>query len=196
MNAKRIGLGAVAVVLAMGVANAQDDMKGWYVGVGAGSASIELQTDSDLSSTVDESPTAVRLFGGYRVVKYFAFEFGVGDFGEISTTTSTGDTYEATLSGIDLNVFGILPLADGIVDLYIKVGIAETEIRETVIDDAGEDPAAQNDWTSTDYLLGAGVQVNLLKDRSLGLRFDYSVHDAKLRVESWDTVSLSVLYRF
>jgi opacity protein-like surface antigen len=93
-------------------------------------------------------------------------------------------------------LFGILPLADGIVDLYIKVGIAESEIRETVIDDAGVDPARQNQWTSTDYLVGAGVQINFLKDRSLGLRLDYSVHDAKQRIESWDTASMSLLYRW
>ena len=53
-----------------------------------------------------------------------------------------------------------------------------------------------NDWTTTDYLVGAGIQVNLLKDRSLGLRLDYSVHDAKTRVESWDSAALSILYRF
>ena len=197
MQAKKLGFGVLLVVLAMGVASAGDhDMKGWYVGVGAGSASIELKTDESLSTTVDESPTAVRLFGGYRAMKYIAIEFGIGDFGEISTTTSSGDTYEATLAGIDFDVYGILPLADEIVDIYIKVGIAETEIRETVIDDAGVDPAYQNEWTSVDYLVGVGVQVNLLKDRSLGLRFDYSIHDAKQRVESWDTASLSILYRF
>ena len=45
-------------------------------------------------------------------------------------------------------------------------------------------------------LFGAGVQFNFLADRNLGVRLDYSVHDAKLRVESWDTASLSILYRF
>ena len=36
--ARKIGFGLMVVVLAMGVTNAQEDMKGWYVGVGAGSA--------------------------------------------------------------------------------------------------------------------------------------------------------------
>lgn len=196
MYIRRLGLPMVAMLLSMGVANAQNDMKGWYLGAGAGVASVELNTGSDLTGSVDESPTSVRLFGGYRAVKYFAVEFGVGDYGEISAVDSSGDSYEAALASIDLSLFGILPLADGIVDLYIKVGIAESEIRETVIDDAGVDPARQNQWTSTDYLVGAGVQINFLKDRSLGLRLDYSVHDAKQRIESWDTASMSLLYRW
>jgi len=196
MMARKIGFGLMVAILAIGVTNAQDDMKGWYMGVGAGSASIQLKVEDTLTTSIDENATAVRLFGGYRAGKHFAFEFGIGDLGEISTTTVNGEAYSAALSGIDVNAFGILPLAKGVVDLYIKVGIAETEIRETVIDDAGVDPPRQNDWTSVDYLVGAGVQVNFLKDRSLGLRLDYSVHNAKQRVESWDTASLSILYRF
>jgi opacity protein-like surface antigen len=198
MSTKTTVIVAALAVLAVGVANAGDhDMKGWYIGVGAGSAAIELKADESLSSSVDETTTAVRLFGGYRPMKYFQFELGVGDLGEINAQLqSSGDAYDAALSGIDLNVFGMLPLANEMVDLYIKVGIAETEIRETVIDDAGVDPPRQNEWTSVDYLVGAGVQINFLKDRNLGLRLDYSVHDTKTRVESWDTVALSVLYRF
>ena len=98
------------------------------------------------------------------------------------------------MAGLDVNLFGILPLADEVLDLYIKVGITESEINETIV--GGGDPVRQLDTSSTDYQVGAGVQVNLLKDRSLGLRLDYSVRDTKTRVESWDTVSLSVLYRF
>ncbi|MGB0957152.1 MAG: hypothetical protein ACPGUF_01665 [Litorivicinus sp.] len=35
--------------------------------------------------------------------------------------------------------------------------------------------AWQNEYTSTDYLVGAGIQINLLKNRNLGLRLDYAV---------------------
>jgi OOP family OmpA-OmpF porin len=178
----------------MGVANAGDhDMKGWYAGVGAGSASTELETP-EVASSIDESTTAVRVFGGYRAGKFFAVELGVGDFGEITATLPDGDAYKATLAGLDVNLFGILPLADEVLDLYIKVGVTESEINETI--SGGADPARQADTSSTDYQVGAGVQVNLLKDRSLGIRLDYSVRDTKTRVESWDTVALSVLYRF
>ena len=194
MNAKKTVFTAVLAILAVGAANAGDhDMKGWYAGVGAGSASTEIEAP-DRESTVDETTTAVRLFGGYRAGKFFAVEVGVGDFGEITTTLPEGETYKATLASLDVNVFGILPLADEVVDLYVKVGIAESEINETIY--GGTDPVRESDTSSTDYQVGAGVQVNFLKDRSLGLRLDYSVRDTKTRVESWDTFSLSVLYRF
>ena len=82
-------------------------------------------------------------------------------------------------------------------DLYIKVGIAETEIRETVIDDAGVDPATPERVDLGGLPCGRGCSDQLPEGPfNLGLRLDYSVHDAKLRVESWDTASLSVLYRF
>ena len=45
MIARKIGFGLMVVVVAIGVANAQDDMKGWYIGVGAGSASIEVKVE-------------------------------------------------------------------------------------------------------------------------------------------------------
>jgi opacity protein-like surface antigen len=190
---KRLLLGAGLAVLAFGVANAGDhDMKGWYMGVGAGSASTELEAPEGTS--IDDNTTAVRLFGGYRAGKYFAFELGVGDFGEISATLPDGDAYKATLAGWDVNLFGILPLADEVLDLYIKAGITGSEINETIA--GGADPVRSLDTSSTDYQVGAGLQVNFLADRSLGLRLDYSVKNTKARVDSWDTASLSVLYRF
>ena len=195
MHARKSVFVVVLAFMAMGVANAGDhDMKGWYVGVGAGTASTELETPEGSETVVDDDTTAVRLFGGYRAGKFFAVELGVGDFGEVTAQLPDGTTYKATLAGLDVNLFGILPLADEVLDLYIKAGIAESEINETIT--GGGDPVRDFDTSSTDYQVGAGVQVNFLKDRSLGLRLDYTVRDTKTRVETWDTVSLSVLYRF
>jgi len=197
MNAKRIAFGAVAMVLAMGVTNAQDDMKGWYLGVGAGSAAFEVKLDPASASAVDENTTAVRLFGGYRAGKHFAFELGWGDFGEITQADPVVTSpYSASLSGTDVSVFGILPLAKGLVDLYIKTGIAEITMRGTIDDPTLLSPAVQETFKQTNYQLGAGVQINFLEDRSLGLRLDYTYQATKIRLESWDTVSLGILYRF
>jgi opacity protein-like surface antigen len=195
MRARKSVFVVALAFVAMGVASAGDhDMKGWYVGVGAGSASTELETPEGSETVVDDNTTAVRVFGGYRAGKFFAVELGVGDFGEVTATLPDGDTYKATLAGWDINLFGILPLADELLDLYIKVGITESEINETIV--GGGDPVRQFDTNSTDYQVGAGLQLNFLKDRSLGLRLDYTVRDTKTRVESWDTASLSLLYRF
>ena len=67
----------------------------------------------EATSSIDDTTTAVRVFGGYRAGKFFAVEFGVGDFGEISTTLPDGDVYKATLAGLDVNLFGILPPGRG-----------------------------------------------------------------------------------
>ena len=87
----------------------------------------------EATSSIDDTTTAVRVFGGYRAGKFFAVEFGVGDFGEITATLPNGDIYTSTLAGLDVNRFGILPLADEVLDLYLNVGITESEINEAML---------------------------------------------------------------
>ena len=191
----------ITMLLMVGVSIAGDtpvpiDYSGWYAGIGYGVSQTNL-TGSRME--LDDDTDAVRLFGGRRVSKNFAIEAGIADLGEVSEPCNTrSGPYDAkarnryrcpnsiAFNSVDASLLGILPLVDGRVDLFARAGLGRTELYD-----------GMGTVTVVDYLLGAGVQVNLLAARTLGLRLDYtSYNDSKLMLDSRDLTMVSVLYRF
>lgn len=161
-------------VLAMpGAAIAGAD-SGFFIGAGAGDASIK-------DSGFDESDSAYKIFGGYNIgfipLVDFAVEASYVDFGKPSTTS---DSIE--VSGF--NAFGLAGLSFGPFGIFAKAGMlswdADATFGGTTTSDSGSDPA---------YGLGARLAIG-----PVSVRAEYELYD----VDNADLemVSVSAIYTF
>ena len=110
---------AAAVFLASSpvMANAEDSKssKGWYAGLGMGSATYSADTiidDSDMSFTV---------FGGYKFNQYLALQANVLNLGEYSGDGVVLNSTE--ISGLSMTVVGILPIGNQGFELFGRLGL-------------------------------------------------------------------------
>ena len=75
------------------------------------------------SSSIDDDDNAWKMFAGWRLNPYFAFELNYVDFGDpsdrLEASGSSGD-YSLELSGFQPAIYGTFPL--GPVELFGKVG--------------------------------------------------------------------------
>lgn len=153
-----------------------------YVGVGTGPsdsnvdrAGIRQLSGPFVTITADESDSALRVFGGLRISRFFGVEMGYADLG---TTTATalpggfgGDRYKFAVSGLEISALGIVPLGK-VVDLYGRLGgylwISDFTVTRSGI-------TVKDSVTGGDLVLGGGAMVNLGKH--FALRFDYARYD-------------------
>ena len=125
---------AIGLMLASGVAMAQQAQPKFYVGASIGEARVNAgdlgdyinETASELralgvqnvSSKVDESDTAFKIFAGYQFNKWFAVEGGYSNFGEFDVGLSASDSRgpisasanaSAKVSALFVDLLGHLP---------------------------------------------------------------------------------------
>lgn len=112
---KIAGIITVAVLLLMvAPGTSAADVNGWYVGASLGRSTIDIGIIPE-----DPTNTAYKLFGGYRLGA-LALEGGYVDFGDTSDDY-LGAPLDINVSGLD--VFGVLNLPLGPIDLFGKVGL-------------------------------------------------------------------------
>jgi hypothetical protein len=94
---------------------------GLYVGGSLGASFVQWEW-SDLDEDdipVEGADFAYKLFGGYKVIPFLAFEGGYRSLGKVSDQLND-ITYEAKTTGWDVGAMGVLPL--GIAHLWAKAG--------------------------------------------------------------------------
>ncbi len=145
-------LGA-ALLLSGAVASAAMQNEGYYVGVGVGQATLELEgTDSDSSFEGDD--TAFRVIGGYRILRYLAVEAFFNDYG-----TAEDEVFGLNVAG-EFRAFGVAAVGFipfDTVDLFGKIGIARWDGK--LIDADFDEQFFQEE--NFDPMLGIGVQLRL-----------------------------------
>lgn len=208
----RSWIAALALTAAAGIPNAMaaDSAAAWYLGAGAGQSRAKLN-DSSVNAVLagsgstagptskDETDVSYKLFLGYQFNKYFAVEGGYFSLGEFSFTTTTVPA--GTLRGIaknhvgmNLDVLGILPLADRF-SLYGRLGIQNSKTTDLFSGVAVLNPAPSKN--KTDYKLGLGAKFDITKN--IGLRGEwerYRVSDGLSGNTDVDVFSASLLYKF
>jgi hypothetical protein len=150
---------------------------GFYLGASAGNATID-GTVPGTSVSFDESDTAFKAFVGFRLISLVAIEGGYVDFGK-----PTGSNASVDLTGVDL--FGVLNLPVGPINLFAKAGVFQWETDTTA---AGV--SQSNDGNDLAYGVGAAIRFG-----SLGVRAEYELFD----ISDFDTVamySLGLEYSF
>lgn len=216
MNAKRTHLAAAALAALLAAGPAAAQSSGWYIGGGPGfsKAKFERGDFAGLASgtySVEDTDTAPRLFGGYRIAPNWGVEFGLVALGHFSHrfAGATGNAvyhYDASAATVAMAVN--LPLGGG-VSLNGRAGAAFTAARLTRPSTSGtiatNPPACDttffDDCTSTRTNLYVGVGGQFDISPRWGVRLDYDNYGkfgeqfetGRAKIEQW---SANVLYRF
>ena len=161
---------------------------GFYIGAGAGGATVESDlvglTIPDLPASLDEDDTAIKVFAGYRFdlpVIDLALEGGYVDFGEADVDT-LGNALLLDTTGIHL--WGVASLDAGLVDIFGKLGYIVWEVEADFLD-----ASASDDGADIGYGLGIGFGAGPLQ-----LRSEYEIYD--LDGTDVTMISVSLAYRF
>jgi OOP family OmpA-OmpF porin len=99
-----------------------------YMGIGIGSATFTLDLTSAGGSTLDNSGTGSKLYGGYSFNKYFAAEASIYNFAEVSVgsveyppASGTFHSGSASMRGIGAYAVAMYPVTKK-VNLLAKLG--------------------------------------------------------------------------
>jgi OOP family OmpA-OmpF porin len=181
----------VALGLASSVALAQRQPRepvdpGFYAGASLGAGLVQfsdsfagINTTARTTLSKDETDTAWKLFGGYRIHRNIAVEGGYTDFGKFTATRSIVSgagslTHSIKISGWHVQAMGVLPLRN--FDLFAKVGgiyatvEAEKSVTGGVTLPANADRNPKN--SSLALLSGIGAGYNFTKNFSIRLELE------------------------
>ena len=172
-------ISALALLLALGSANAGE--QGFYVGLGAGQATLELPEDPDYS--FDESETAYKVFGGYNWdlgTINLGIEAAYANLGEPEIGDSTAFLgFETT----GFQAWGLAAFELGAVDLYGKLGVFAWDV-EARIGGTDVDPELRFTDSDSDVDVGYG----------LGGRWNLGRFAIRLELEGFDIPDTSNIY--
>jgi OOP family OmpA-OmpF porin len=174
----------VAALAALGVVSwpalAAED-SGFYVGVGIGEASIEsdrVTLDEDLSFKFDASDTAFKIFGGWRLNPYIAFELDYADLGTATDKFRFSDTTTDITVNADISVTAWVPYVVGtwpigIFELSAKAGYAfwDADFKAS----ASGVPSEKGNDSGEDFAYGIGAGVTFLQH--FNAKLEYEVMD-------------------
>lgn len=201
---------ALSLALAAAGGHAQDIT--WYGGVGLGEGRADARTAeltsrlfgrgfSTTSNNIDDSDSAWRLFGGYRLNERIAVEGSYQDLGDFSIARSLvgNQTFAGSseTSGWGLDLVGTFPLSEKFAFLA-KAGINYTQIEDAIRPGPGSSFIPSDDYKSIGGTYGLGAEYNVT-DR-LGLRAEVSRlrldDDSALIDDDLTLLTVSALYRF
>ena len=205
-----VALAALAATFASPFAMAED--KGWYGGLNIGQSKAKIDDVRITSGLLTGGFTSVqisddnrdvgyKIFGGYRINKYFALEgsyFDLGKFNFIANTVPAG-TLNGTLKarGAGLDLVGMVPFTERF-SAFGRVGANYAEVKDTFTGSGFVGvlrPRAEK--RESNYKFGGGLQYAFTE--SLGMRLEaerYRINDAVGNKGDVDLVSLGLVYRF
>jgi opacity protein-like surface antigen len=190
---------ASALLVAYGVP-AQADNRGayWFLGAGAGQASIDDYGLASEADRLDDTPTAWRIFAGRRVDRHFALGLGLVDFGEVeaSGTSFGGFADRVEVQAIEILGFGLWPVTEAI-EIYAVAGYVhwEQDVTQTVTG-----VTERFDASGQSASLGVGASWWITDSLALQLEWRRYVEIGELettgRENRWDVATLSIGWRF
>jgi opacity protein-like surface antigen len=198
---KRAIVAATLLALSGGTALAQspDNDEGLYIGAGFGQFNVQVDDIDDADeavSSIDDDGNAWKIFAGWRLNPYFAFELNYVDFGENSGSTgsNTGGTsgnYTADLAGFQPAIYGIFPL--GPVELFGKVGYYFYDVDLSLnLDNINQDNFSAD---TSEEALSYGFGVGATFFERLNAKLEYEKVDTDI-IDDLDAIWLSAAWRF
>lgn len=184
---------ALIVAAASPAAFAQDENAGWYLGGGVGQFNAQIDDVDDVDATVDEwdeDDTAYKLFGGYRLNSFLAFELDYINLGEPSGAVIPGRNVDASVDGFAPYVVGTIPLGQWF-EVYGRLGYFFYDATLGVEDGAGG--RVEFDEESEDLVYGAGIGANI--GERFNVRFEYERFDFE-NVDDADALWLTAAVKF
>jgi OOP family OmpA-OmpF porin len=172
-HGKMMGACLLAAMFASAAARAEDDA-GFYIGAGIGQASQE-------AGEFEGDDTSFKVFGGWSFNKYLAVEGGYIDGG--SQSDDLGSIHaEVSSDGFFVAALAKLPLADGVVNPYVKLGYTFYDSTTTL--SAGSQSISESSGDE-DLLFGGGCEFKLGENFRLRAEFEkVNVPDASFEIYS------------
>jgi hypothetical protein len=195
MNLKlTAAMAALSLVLVPAAfAQGQEEVSGFYIGGGAGQFNASIDDVDDLDETVqgwDEDDTAYKLFAGYRLNRFVAFELDYIDLGDPSGAVVPGRNVDASIDGFAPYVVGTLPLGQYF-EVYGRLGYYFYDATRGVQDEL--DNRVQFDEESEDLVYGAGIGANI--GEKFNVRAEYEKFDLE-GLDDADALWLTAAWRF
>lgn len=177
----------------MAYSQEQTEVSGFYLGAGAGQFNAKIDDVDDVDETVDawdEDDTAYKIFAGYRMNRFLAFELDYINLGEPSGAVVPGRNVDASVDGFAPFVVGTLPLGPYF-EVFGRAGYYFYDATRGVEDTL--DNSVEFDEESEDIVYGAGIGANL--GEKLNLRFEYEKYDLE-GLDDTDALWLNATWRF
>lgn len=198
-------LASVLVIIGLGMSSHTVAARDLYAGIGIGQSKIDgvkcdpeiMAAFFDLSCNADDTDTAFRLFGGYKIPTTSTFsaaiEIGYIDFGEVSilgTDSFFGTTrVSGSVTGFGISGVGIAEITDRL-SLMGKVGMLRWDVDYKL--SSSEEGSLSESESGTDFTFGVGAVLSLTDRVSARIeweRFEIDDDDA-------DLLSASILFTF
>ena len=209
---RRLSLLALAGFAAICSTSAMaQEAPGFYVGGSLGATRAHFNNDAynNLarnngfainSSSVDNTSTGGKLFGGYQLNPNFAVEGGYFDLGRFNYSgVTSGGTYNGNTRshGLNLDLVGTLPLSDRF-SVLGRVGAAYAQTRDSSSSTGFAPPVTANRSLNDTYAkYGVGLQYAITDALSLRGELEryHRVND-QIRRGNVDMASIGLVYRF
>ncbi len=204
----------LALVLASTNALAQDDQRGFYVGLSFGQSKVSID-DSDVptvggatatSISKDETDSGFKLYGGYRFTRNFALEGGWADLGSFRATRNVtapavgSFTAEIESSGPYIDAVGIIPLQQ--FALFGKLGAmyAKTEATLSTTGAVILAPGIPRsvDDSELEFKFGLGASYSFTRNFAIRAEYErfFDVGSSDTAEGDIDLISIGIVFRF
>jgi len=188
-------LGALAcgAMATAAYAQEQQEVRGFYLGAGAGQFNAGIDDVNDVDDAInkwDESDTAYKIFGGYRLNRYLGFELDYINLGKPSGEVVSGFNVDTEVDGWAPYVVGTLPLGPYF-ELYGRAGYYFYDANMGVTNTLDNRVTFKED--SEDFVYGGGIGANI--GEKFNLRAEYERLDLK-GLDDADALWLTAAWRF
>lgn len=200
-----------AFVLIATSALAQDDRRGFHIGLSVGQSKVDIEAPrvggAFVSSEAnDETDTGFKLYGGYRFHRHFAVEGGWADLGSfrarrnVTVPASGSVTAEIEASGPYVDALGIIPL--GQFALFGKVGAmyATTETRFSTTGAVVLAPgvARTTEDSEVEFKFGLGASFSFTQRFAIRAEYErfFDVGTSQTGEGDIDLMSVGIVLRF
>ena len=203
----------IALSMLAGHAQAQQPERGWYAGISVGQSSANVDASGLVvvgatasTTSIEETDTGYKVYGGYRFGRHLAVEAGYVDLGSFSgtrrVTAPVTGTFKAetSASGIFGQAVGIIPLGQRF-SLFGTAGLFANEVQTTVSSTGGILLIGQRSASNSDVNAKVGVGAGVDFTPNFGMRIEWERYfelgdDSVGGKSDVDLVSVGIVFRF
>lgn len=188
-----LGVAAAAFAFPAGAQMRMPSASSLYAGVNVGQSKIHIECDLP-GVTCDDTDTAFKLYGGYRINSNLAAELGYADLGK-AKITGPGGTDELGATAWDLTALLAAPIGGSGFSVFGRLGGYAGEVKLSGPDNGKK--------SSTGLTFGFGGEYDFA--RNLGVRAEWQRY-AKMKARNdatgaeddgdVDAITVGLLYRF
>lgn len=183
---------AAAALAAAASAQATDNEAGFYAGAGVGTFDVKINDFDDVTTEIeryDSDDTAYKVFGGWRMNPYLAFELAYVNLGSPSDEILPGTQLTVETDGIAPYVVGTFPIGDWF-ELFAKAGYYWYDVETRVSSSLG---SASSKSSDDNFTWSAGAGVNIFEH--VNIRLEYEQFDFE-NTDTSNALWLTGAFRF